>query len=58
MADENVVFQQFADFGLVGFFIEVCDLMIIVDLGGMMFTMEKTEEKSLLTVDLLLSSEE
>lgn len=32
--------------------------MIIVDLGGMMFTMEKTEEKSLLTVDLLLSSEE
>ena len=42
----------------MSFLCEIGDLMIIVDLREMIFTMEKTEEKRRLTVDLLLSSEE
>ena len=55
MCDKDTVIQQFFNPRLVWLFREVRDLTIIVDLNRQEGTIEKTEENSLFTVDLLLS---
>lgn len=55
MCDKDAVIQQFFNPRLVWLFREVSDLTIIVDLNRQESTIEKTEENSLFTVDLLLS---
>lgn len=55
MCNKDTVVQQFFNPRLVGLLREVRDLTIIVDLYKQEGTIEKTEENSLFTVDLLLS---
>lgn len=55
MCDKNTVIKQFLNPRLVCLLNEVGDLTIIVDLYRQGGTIEKTDENSLFTVDLLLS---
>ncbi len=58
MGDEGLVVEQSADAGLLVLLIKLGDFLVAVDLSHSRLTMENTEEKRRLTVDLFLSSED
>ena len=58
VGEEGRVLEEGVDPGGGLGLVEVADLAVAVNLGGRSGTMEKTEEKSLLTVERLQSSEE
>jgi hypothetical protein len=55
VGDKGLVVEQPADAGLLRLLAELRDLLVTVDLSHPRLTMENTEEKRRLTVDLFLS---